>query len=254
VISDLLGVSGVRILRALAEGEMDPGKLAGLADPALRATRPQLMDALSASVDLNPVYRRLLKMYLAELDLLEEQIQELNKQISSLLSVHQDAVQRLAEVPGLGVDSAHQIIAEVGATAATFATAKDLSSWVGVCPGEEESAEVNRSSQSPKGNRNLRRLLNQAAHAAVKNKGSIFAIVFQRLRRGLEYQEAIWAIAHRLCRLIWKILHQGVRYEERGPAVSAKSKRVHTAKMIRELRKLGYRVEPLVSSAAAQTA
>ena len=191
-------------------------------------------------------------MYLAELDLLEEQVQELNQEISSLLRVHQDAVQRLAEVPGLGVDSAHQIVAEIGPAAANFETAKNLCSWVGVCPGEEESADVNRSSQSPKGNRNLRRLLNQAAHAAVKNKGSIFAIVFQRSRRGLEYQEAIWAIDHRLCRLIWKILHQGVRYEERGPAVSAKSKRVHTAKMTRELRKLGYRVESQVIQSGAR--
>lgn len=254
LVSDLLGVSGRRILEALAEGVADPAALAALADPALRATRQQLCDALSASTELGPVYRRILKMCLAELRLLEEQIHELDKEIACLLKEHQDAVQRLAEVPGLGVDSAHQIIAEVGATAANFPSAKDLSSWVGVCPGEEESAEVSRSSRSPKGNRQMRRLLNQAAHAAVKTKGSIFEVVFQRLRRGLEYPEAIWAIAHRLCRLIWKILHQGVRYEERGPAVGAKSKRVREAKMIRELRKLGYRVEPLNPFTAAQPA
>src|SRR5262249_18033559 len=86
----------------------------------------------------------------------------------------------LAEVPGLGVDSAQQIIAEVGPTAATFPSAKCLASWVGTCPGVEESAEVSNSSRSPKGNRNLRRLLNQAAHAAVKTKGSIFEVVFRR--------------------------------------------------------------------------
>ena len=86
---------------------------------------------------------------------------------------------------------------------------------------------------------------NQAAHAAVKTKGSVLEWVFVRLRTRLAYQEAIRAIAHRLCRLIWKILHQGVRYEERGPAVSAKSKRSRATRMIRELRKLGYRVEPV---------
>jgi hypothetical protein len=62
----------------------------------------------------------------------------------------------------------------------------------------------------------MRRLLNQAANAAVKVKGSIFEIVFRRLLPRLGYQQAIWAIAHRLCRLIWKILHQGVRYDERA--------------------------------------
>lgn len=102
-----------------------------------------------------------------------------------------------------------------------------------------------KSTRSPKGNRNLRRLLNQAAHAAAKTKRSIFEVEFQRLRRGLKYPEAIWSIAHRLCRPIWKLLHDGVRYREFGPAVGAKAKRNRTARMIRELRKLGYAVEPL---------
>ena len=155
----------------------------------------------------------------------------------------QDAVQRLTDVPGLGVDSAQQIIAEVGATAATFPSAGKLSSWVGACPGEHESAGVNYSHRSPKGNRQMRRILNQAAHAAVKVQGSIFEVVFRRLLPRLGYQQAIWAIAHRLCRLLWKILHHGVHYQERGPAVSAKSKRLRTARMVRELRSLGYRVD-----------
>ena len=83
-------------------------------------------------------------------------------------------------VPGLGVDSAQQIIAEVGSTAATFPSEKQLSSWVGTCPGDEESAGVNYSHRSPKGNRHMRRLLNQAANAAARTKGSIFEIVYRR--------------------------------------------------------------------------
>lgn len=254
LVSDLLGVSGRRMLQALADGATDPREVAALADRNLRATPQQLADALSACADLNPVYRRLLKMSLDELELLEKQIHQLDTEIATMLEPHKEAVQRLAEIPGLGIHSAHQIIAEVGPTAATFPSAKQLVSWVGVCPGDEQSAEVNRSSRSPKGNPNMRRLLNQAAHAAVKAKGSIFELDFQRLRHGLEYNEAIWAIAHRLGRLIWKILHQAVRYIEYGPAVSARSKARRTAKMIRELRKLGYSVEPLNSQAVAQIA
>jgi transposase len=149
----------------------------------------------------------------------------------------------LAEVPGLGIDSAHQIIAEVRAKAETFESAKKLASWVGACPGEEESAGVNRSARSPKGNRHMRCLLNQCANAAVKRKGSIFEILYRRLVLRLGHKKTIGAIAHRLCQLIWMILHQGVRYEERGPAVSEKSKRARTARMIRTLQMLGYRVE-----------
>ena len=86
-------------------------------------------------------------------------------------------------------------------------------------------------------------------------KGSIFEVVFHRLVPRMEYNQAIWTIAHRLCRLIWKILHQGVRYEERGPAVTKQSKQKRTAKMIRQLRSLGYRIEapnPQLSQAQAQ--
>ena len=90
-------------------------------------------------------------------------------------------MQRLAEVPGLGVASAQQIMAEVGAKAASFPSEKHLSSWVGACPGDEESAGVSTSDRSPKGNRQMRRILNQCANAAVRTKGSIFEIMYRRL-------------------------------------------------------------------------
>jgi len=247
LVSDLLGQSARRMMHALAEGETNPASLAALGDRRLRATSEQLCDALGACRNLHPVYRRLLRMTLEELRLLEEQITELDQQMASLLSAHQDAVMRLAEVPGLGVDSAQQIIAEVGASAATFPSAKHLSSWVGICPGNSESAGVNHSHRSPKGNCQMRRVLNQAANAAVKTKGSIFELAFQRLVMRLGYAQAIGAISHRLCRLIWKILHQGIRYEERGPTVARNRKQKRAAKMIRDLRSLGYRVEFVAS-------
>jgi transposase len=233
------------MLQALADGETDPAALAALADTRLRASSAQLRDALGACSELNAVYRRLLKMALKELQLIDEQIEQMDQEMASLLKQHQDAVQRLAEVPGLGPDSAQQIIAEVGATAATFASPKNLSSWVGACPGDEESAGMNKSTRCPGGNRHMRRILNQAANAAVKHKGSIFELVYRRLVPRLGHGQAIGAITHRLCRLIWIILHQGVSYEERGPAVSQKSKRRRTTRMIRELRSLGYEVQPL---------
>jgi transposase len=242
-VSDLLGLSARRMLKALSEGETDPAVLAAMADCRLRATPEQLRDALGACTQLNGVYRGLLKMALAELQLIETHIEQLERQVMELMQEHQDAVQRVAEVPGFGLNSALQMIAEVGPEAANFDTEKELSSWVGVCPGNEESAGESQSTRSPKGNRHMRRLLNQAAQSAVKEKGSIFDLTFQRLLPRLGYKQAIWAIAHRLCRLLWLILHKGVRYEERGPAVSAKSKRRRATRMIRELQKLGYRVE-----------
>jgi transposase len=244
LVSDLLGLSAQRMLKALADGETNPATLAALADERLRATPAQLCDALGACTDLKPVYRRILKMVLEQLQFLDQQIGQLDQEMAMLLNQHQDAVERLAEVPGLGVDSAQQIIAEVGATAATFPSAKELSSWVGACPGDDESAGVNYSHRSPQGNRHMRRVLNQCANAAVKAKGTIFDVVYRRTVPRLGHNQTIGAIAHRQCRLIWLILHQGVRYEERGPAVTKQSKQRRTARMIRQLRSLGYRIEP----------
>ena len=249
LVSDLLGRSGRRVLQAIAEGETDPAVVAARADYRLRATQEQLCDALGACRELHPVYRRLLKRALEEWERIEAQIEQLGQEMASLIGPHQEQVQRLAEVPGLGVDSGQQILAEVGASAATFPSGRALASWVGACPGEEETAGVNRNRRSPKGNRQMRRILNQAANAAVKLKGSIFALLYRRYVVRFGHNQTIAVIAHRLCRLIWKILHEGVRYEERGPAVSQRAKQRRTARMIRQLRSLGYSVELLHAAA-----
>jgi transposase len=249
LVSDLLGLSGRRMLQAMAEGETDPAVVAARADCRLRATQEQLCDALGACRELHPVYRRLLKAALEEWERIEAQIAQLGQEMASLIGPQQEQVQRLAEVPGLGVDSGQQILAEVGASAATFPSDRALASWVGACPGEEQTAGVNRNRRSPKGNRHLRRILNQAAHAAVKLKGSIFALLYRRYVVRLGHNQTIAVIAHRLCRLIWKILHEGVRYDERGPAVSQRAQQRRTARMIRQLRSLGYSVELLHAAA-----
>jgi hypothetical protein len=109
---------------------------------------------------------------------------------------------------------------------------------MGTCPDTEESAGVNYSHRCPKGNRQLRRVLNQAAKPPSRQR-TIFAVVYRRLVPRLGHAQAIGAITHRLCRLIWKLLHERVRFEERGPAVSAKAEKMRARKMVRELRSLG---------------
>jgi len=241
VISDLLGVSGRRILQAPAEGETDPKKLAELGDQRLHCTNEQLRDALTAKPE--PMHQQLLALYLERLRLLDEQIAKLNAMTAQAMHAHQDAVVRLAEVPGFGVDSAQQVIAEVGPQASSFPSPAQLSSWVGTCPGQQESAEHNHSGRSAKGNKYMRRLLTEAAQAAVKAKGSHWQITFRRLLPRLGYKQALWAIAHRLCRLVWKILHDGVAYLERGSQRDPKARRQRAQTLLRALRKLGYQVE-----------
>ena len=256
VVSDLLGASGLRILRALAQGESDSKKLALLGDDQLKCSEEQLVDALTGRPQ--PMHREMLRLQLERLQLIDRQIEELNGLIAQAMKPHQEAVIRLAEVPGLGVDSAQQVIAEVGVQASTFPSAAELTSWVGTCPGKDESAEDNHSSRSAKGNKYLRRVLNQSAHAAVKKKGSHFQAVFRRLLPRLGYKSAIWAIAHRLCRLIWKILHEGVRYIEQGSESDPKLREHRARTLARALRKLGYDVaitpiNPSTTQKAMQT-
>lgn len=240
VISDLLGVSGRRILAALAQGETDAVKLAELADDRLKCSKEELIDALQGSPE--PIHLEILRFFLQRLALLDAQIENLNVLIARELKKHEEAVIRVAQVPGFGVDSAQQIIAEIGVDAEAFPSASQFCSWAGTCPGSEESAEHNRSSRSPKGNRFVRRILNQAAQAAVKKKGCHFQSVFRRLITRLGYNGAIWAIAHRLGRLLWKILHDGVSYVEQGTETDPKAQKRRAQKLAKALRDLGYQV------------
>ena len=240
VVADLLGSSGLRILHALANGETDAKTLALLGDERLKCTEEQLVEALNGRS--HPMHRQMLALYLERLQLLDEQIAKLNSLIAQAMKPYQDSVIRLAEVPGLGIDSAQQIIAEVGVTASTFPSAAEFTSWVGTCPGKEESAEENSSSRSAKGNKYMRRVLNQAAHAAARSKGTHFQAVFRRLLPRLGYQSAVWAIAHRLCRLVWKILHEGIRYIEQGTESEPRLLIYRAQSLAKQLRKFGYNI------------
>ena len=252
VVSDLLGASGLRILRALAAGETEAKRLAALGDDRLKCTEEQLLDALTGSAQ--PMHREMLALQLERLQLIDTQIDKLNHLIAQAMKPHQEAVMRLAEGPGLGVDSAQQIIAEVGAQAGTFSSAAELTSWVGTCPGKDESAEPNHRSRSAKGNKYPRRVLSQAAHAAVKKRGSYFQALFRRLLPRLGYQSAIWAIAHRLCRVVWKILHEGVRFIEKGREPDAQAKKKRARILVQALRRLGYDVAITATHLGTQNA
>lgn len=241
LLSDLLGASGRRILAALAAGVTDLDQLAALGDPRLKCTREQLKDALDGSLSL--IHRQLLRMYLEQLAVLEHHSEALTVLAAEILRPYQDAVARLAEVPGIGIHAAQQIIAEVGPEAKTFPTARQLCSWAGTAPGRDESAGENHSGRCAKGNRFLRRLLCQVAQAAVKANNSRFQRLLFKLENRLGFQRTIWAVARHMTVVIWKILHQGVRYQERGSPTAPETVLRKTRKLIRELRQLGYSVE-----------
>jgi len=242
VISDLLGASGRRILRALADGEQDAEKLAALGEATLQATPAQLREALRG--ELAPALRILLGMHLDRIEFLDRQIQQLEEQLHAALQVHSEAIRRLCEIPGIGVTAATQLVAEIGPKAQAFQSAGQLASWGGLCPGCEESAGVSRSDHSPKGNRVLRRVIALVAWAAVRRKGSIFQRLFRNWVPRLGIRKALWAVAHRVLRVIWIVLHQGVAYIEKGTlALSPQQVLRRTRQLTRQLNRLGYAVQ-----------
>jgi transposase len=254
VLSDLLGQSGRRILQALAEGHTDPVQLAALGDDRLKCSKEELADALRGQFE--PIHRQLLQMFLERLAVLDRHLQRFDELIGEALQEHAQAVIRLAEIPGFGPDSAQQLIAEIGPEVKAFPSAGEFAAWIGICPGSDESAEQNRSSHSPKGNPFVRRLFTQAAQAAVKKQGSHFQSVFRRWLPRLHYQGAIWAVGHKLARLVWKILHDRVHYIEQGEEPNPRAKKRRAQKMVQALRRMGYKVEisPLTPAPAAAQA
>src|SRR5260370_28125715 len=206
------------------------------------ASQEQLADSLSGP--MQPRHRKVLTMQLEELDLIDKHIAELNQQLQEALQDHQQAVLRLCEMPGLKQDAALQIIAEIGPDAAVFETPEQMASWIGVCPGREESAGESKSNRSPKGNRAMRRLLNQIAWGAVRTKDSFFCQLFHRLVSRLGGHKAIWAIAHRIAKVVSKILPEQLTYIERGPlALDPIAIKKRVTRLSRQMRKLGYILE-----------
>jgi len=244
VITDLLGASGRRILQALVEqeGRHNPAKLAELGHAKLRASREKLTDALDGR--WLERHRFLLRLHLERIHQLDVQIEEIQQQTASAMQSCQEAVARLVQVPGIRTEGALQMLAEIGPTAAAFPTPGQLASWVGVCPGQQESAGQSYSQRSAKGNWQMRRLLSQAAHAAAHAKGSFFESFYRRLVAKRGPAKAIWALAHKLCRLIWKILHEGAEYQEQGhPTSTLQTIRRRQRRIAAEFRKLGYQVQ-----------
>jgi transposase len=251
VVTDLLGASGRRILTAMSKGETDAARLAELGDDRLKCGREQLRDALTGS--LTALQQSVLKQYLDQLSLIDTQAEELSKLAGELTRPYQDAITRLAQIPGIGVITAQMIIAEAGPRTEAFPSPGQFSSWVGACPGKHESAGENQSSRCAKGNRYLRGGLCQAAQAAVKTKNSIFQQKFRRLLPRLGYAKAIWAIVRHLCVVIWLVLHKGVAYEEKGQPTTPGAAKRRAQRLIKQLRLLGYdaHVTPLTEAALA---
>jgi transposase len=216
VVSDPFGVSGWAMLRLIAAGSTDTDAMVALAKGVLRKKEAQLREALNGHLD--GAYRLMLRQHMDQVTLLRTQLDELNAAITSAMKEHLEVLVRLTKVPGIDLAAAQELLAEIGPGAAAFPSPEQFASWIGVCPGSNESAGVVYSRRSAKGNRYLRRLLCQIAWAAIRTKDTFFAAFFARKKPKLESKGAAWATAHKIAGVVWLLMHQGVEYKEQGRA------------------------------------
>jgi transposase len=244
VASDPFGVSGWAMLKLLAKGETDVVVLAAEARGRLRKKEAQLREALGGKLD--PVYRMLLRQNLEQVELLRRQIEEVNEALAESMKAHTATLVRMTKIPGVDLAAAQELLAEIGPGAAAFPTADHFASWVGVCPGSQESAGVCYSHRSAKGNRYLRRLLCQIAWAAIHTKETFFAGLFARLKPRIEGKGAAWAVAHRIAKVVWLLLHQGVEYEEKGSAPNPRTLVHKFRRLMKDFARAGLDAKSLV--------
>jgi transposase len=215
VATNILGVSGRDMLEALQRGDDDPAELAELARGRLRAKIPQLRVALEGMV--RDHHRFLLKVLLDQLDQLTTTIDQLSRRIEEISpEPFRAAVRLTSTADGIQQRTAENVLAETGIDMAQFPSAKHLSSWAAVCPGNNESAGKRKSGKTAKGNRWLRGALGEAAWAASHTKNTYLAAQFRRIAGHRGKRRAVVAVSHTLLIAIYHMLRTNTVYHDLG--------------------------------------
>lgn len=254
VASDVLGVSGRLMLRALLAGERDPQVLADLAKGTLRRKVPELQRALRGRFAGH--HGVLIGVILDHVEHLEAAIGTLDSQIDTVMDEPDDgeagevvapfaqARDRLVTIPGVGKRAAEVITAEIGIDMSRFPTAGHLASWAGMCPGNNITGGRSRSGRTTKGDVWLRDILVQCAWSAARTRDTYLAAQFWRLSRRIGKKKAAMAVGHSILVAAWHMLTHDVDYDDLGAdwftrKVNDDHRRDHA---IRNLHDLGYRV------------
>jgi transposase len=251
-ISDILGVSGRAILRAIIAGEADPHRLVQLTTGRLKASDEQLASALQGYVTDH--HRFLLDFHLGHVDQLQVAVSKLERRIAEALRPFQPAVKLLMTIPGISETNAATLIAEIGPDMSVFPTAGHLRSWAGLCPGLHESAGKRRPQKSRHGAPWLKTALVQAAWAAARKRDSYLRAQFFRLRSRRGPQKALLAVAASILTAVYHMLKRGVPYHDLGhDYFHNRDKHRLTAKLLGRLRELGFSatLEPLNHASSA---
>ena len=214
--SDVFGVSGRAMMRALIAGHYDPAAMADLAQRRMRSKIPDLTKALTGRFGAHHAF--LLERMLDHIEAQEADIAALDERIENVLAPFAAQVELLRSIPGVDRRSAEVILAEIGPDMSVFPTAGHLASWAGMCPGQRESAGKRGSGKTRKGSKWLRVTLVQSARAATRAKGTYLRERYLHLRRRRGDAKAVVAVGHEILLAAYRILDTGEPYIDPGPA------------------------------------
>jgi transposase len=252
VASDIMGKSGRAMLEALVAGERDPAKLAEFAKRRMRKKIPQLREALQGCLTEHHVF--LLRTLLSHLQSLELEIASFDDRIEAALRpfLDEEQMRRLDDIPGVNRLTIEKVIAETGTDMSRFPDENHLSSWAGMCPGNEESAGKRTKSRTTKGNAWLRSALTEAAWAASRTKDSYLGAQYRRLAARCGKKRALTAVGHTLLVIFYHMLEAAIPYKELGPDFFDKLKpEQYRRYLVKRLESLGYNVQITPKDSAA---
>lgn len=239
VASDVFGVSGMAMLRAIVAGEATPEQMAQLAKKSLRKKIAELELALDGKVQEH--HRFILQMQMDRLEQLESHISKLDQRIDEKLEPYREQHQRLVQIPGVDRVVAATLVAELGVDMSVFKTASHLAAWAGVCPGNNESAGKRKPSQARKGNVHLKTILVEAANSASRTKGSYLKDKFFRLKSRRGHKRAAMAVGRKILQSAYLMLSTTSDYRELGDAYLDNLDADRTAfNLVRRIERLGF--------------
>lgn len=241
VASDVLGISGREMLRALIAGERDAEVLAEMAKSRLRSKIPELTEALHGR--FREHHAVLVELALAHVEQLEASIDRLDEQVDQVMAPFSLARDLLDTITGVGKRAAEHIIAEIGVDMSRFPTAGHLASWAGVCPGNNITGGKRSSGSTTKGDKWLREILVECAWAASHTKNTYLAAQYWRLARRIGRKKAAVAVGHSILVICWNLLSTGCTFEDLGGEFFTKRDTERTRRRaVAQLEALGYQV------------
>jgi transposase len=214
VASDLLGVTGQNIIKAMIAGETSADRLSWKVRGKLRKKEKEVKQSLAGC--FGEFHRAMREWLWKQYGFLSAQIEEVEARTRREMEPHRELIELLDAVPGIDETVGWTVIAEMGIDMGVFPTAGHVASWAGMCPGTNESAGKQKSTRTRKGNRYLRRVLLQAAWAATNQKNTYLRAFFYRLQHRKGWGKAIIALAHKLLVIIYEIVKTRTPYYELG--------------------------------------